>query len=318
MSRRTRRVLPNVLPVLLTLGLSLGLASCGEDEGGSDTGAAAFDKVQIEGEAGSEPEVTFEGQLETESITSEVITEGDGEEISSGDSVLAHLWIGNGFTQEKAVSTYETETPELLTVDEATLSQVFIEGVEGHTVGSRVAVLAPADEAFGPEGNPQLRIGNKDTVLVVLDLLSGVLEGPEGAAGNSPAWAPEIVEEDGVPTGFDFAGTKPSGKLRSATLVTGEGETVEKGQTIVVDYLGQEFDGKKPFDNSFSEQPTTFQIGVGQVVSGWDKTLVGANIGSRVLMAVPPDEGYGKQGNPQINVSGDDTLYFLVDILAAG
>jgi peptidylprolyl isomerase len=100
--------------------------------------------------------------------------------------------------------------------------------------------------------------------------------------------------------------------------VEGDGATVEKGQTIVVDYLGQEFGGKKPFDDSFSGEPTTFPIGVGQVVPGWDKTLVGAKVGSRILMSVPPKEGYGKQGNPQIKVSGDDTLYFLVDILAAG
>lgn len=312
--RRTRRV----LPFLLAGTLGLGLASCGDDEGsgGPDN---SLESVQVEGEFGTAPEVTFDQQLSARETTTEVVVEGDGEEIGSGDQALAHLWIGNGFTQQKAFTTYDQEEPQLFTVDDKQLSPLFVAAIEGQTVGSRVVASAPASEAFGEQGNAQLGIGNKDTVVVVVDLLSSVLDGPEGDSAKAPSWAPKVVEEDDVPTGFDFSkAPEPNEKLRSAELVKGEGATVEKGQTIVVDYLGQEFGGKKPFDDSFSGEPTTFQIGVGQVVSGWDKTLVGAKVGSRILMAVPPKEGYGKQGNPQIKVSGDDTLYFLVDILAAG
>jgi peptidylprolyl isomerase len=309
---------PRVLPFLLAASLGLALASCGDEEEGSSADTT-LDSVQVEGEIGSAPEVSFDKQLDATETTTEVLIEGDGPELAAGDRVLTHLWFGNGFTQEKAFSTYDTEKPELVTVDEQQLSPVFREGIEGQAVGSRVMVAAPASEAFGEQGNPQLGIGNEDTVVVVIDLLSSVLEEPSGESAKAPSWAPKIVEKDGEPTALDFSkAPDPSAALRSADLVEGDGAEVEKGQTIVVDYLGQEFGGKKPFDNSFSQEPTSFQIGVGSVVSGWDKTLVGANIGSRVLMAVPPDEGYGKQGNPQINVSGDDTLYFLVDILAAG
>ncbi|HEX5861746.1 MAG TPA: FKBP-type peptidyl-prolyl cis-trans isomerase [Nocardioides sp.] len=312
--RRTRRV----LPFLLVGTLGLGLASCGDDDGSGGTDNT-LESVQVEGEVGTAPEVTFDRQLSASEVTTEVVIEGDGEEIGSGDQALAHLWIGNGFVQEKAFTTYDQEKPELVTVDDEQLSPLFVEAIEGQTAGSRVVASAPASEAFGEQGNAQLGIGNKDTVVVVVDLLSSVLEGPEGDSAKAPSWAPEIVEEDDVPTGFDFSkAPDPSEQLRSAELVKGDGATVEKGQTIVVDYLGQEFGGKKPFDDSFSGEPTTFQIGVGQVVSGWDKTLVGAKVGSRIVMSVPPKEGYGEKGNPQIKVSGDDTLYFLVDILAAG
>ena len=56
---------------------------------------------------------------------------------------------------------------------------------------------------------------------------------------------------------------------------------------------------------------------IGQVVAGWDKTLVGATVGSRMIVAIPPGDGYGEQGNPQAGIKGTATLYFVVDILAA-
>ena len=312
--RRTRRV----LPFLLVGTLGLGLASCGDDEGsgGPDN---TLDSVQVEGEVGKAPEVTFDRQLSATEITSEVVTEGDGEEIGNGDQALAHLWIGNGFLKDEAFTTYDSGEPQLVTVDDQQLSPLFVEAIEGHTVGSRVVASAPASEAFGEQGNAQLDIGNKDTVVVVVDLLSSVLGGPEGKSAKAPSWAPKIVEEDDVPTGFDFSkAPEPSDRLRSAELVKGEGATVEKGQTIVVDYLGQVYDGKKPFDESYSADPTSFRIGVGTVVPGWDKTLVGAKVGSRILMSIPPEDGYGKKGSPDAGIKGDDTLYFVVDVLAAG
>ncbi|WP_325117703.1 FKBP-type peptidyl-prolyl cis-trans isomerase [Nocardioides sp.] len=314
--RRTRRV----LPLLLVATLGLGLASCGDDEPSSSSSSNDnLDSVSVEGEVGTEPKVTFDGKVDVSEITTEVLTEGDGPELATGDQVLSHLWIGNGFTEEKAFSTYDAEKPELLTVDEQQLSPLFIEAVDGQTVGSRVMVAAPASEAFGEQGNPELGIGNKDTVVVVVDLMSDVLEEPSGQSAKPPSWVPDLVEKDGVPTGFDFKGVpEPNGQLRSADLVKGDGAKVEKGQTIVVNYLGQVFGGKQPFDESFSGDPTSFQIGVGAVVPGWDKTLVGTNVGSRVVLAIPPEDGYGKQGNPQAGIKGDDTLYFVVDVLAAG
>ena len=92
--------------------------------------------------------------------------------------------------------------------------------MEGQTIGSRVLVAAPAEDAFGEAGNPALGIANKDTVIFVIDLVSGVLDGPQGTDKAAPDWTPEIVEKDDVPTGLDFKGTpEPSDRLRIAPLV---------------------------------------------------------------------------------------------------
>ena len=36
-----------------------------------------------------------------------------------------------------------------------------------------------------------------------------------------------------------------------------------------------------------------------------------------MIIAVPPDSGYGEDGNPDAGIKGTDTLYFVVDVLAA-
>lgn len=318
MSRRLRRLSLVLLPLLLATSLS----ACGSDDGSgsSSSGESGLDAVTISGAPGEAIEVEWEGEMSADELVTEVLEKGDGAEVKAGDQVFVHIWIGNGFTQEKSFSTYDQKKPELVTVDD-NLSPVFADAIEGQTIGSRVGVTAPADLAFGESGNPQLKIGNKDSVLVVMDLISinEVLDGPEGEAKSAPSWAPELVEEDGEVTALDFANApKPNGKLRSATLIEGEGDVVQKTQTITVNYLGQVYGGKKPFDESYSKDaPASFAIGAGQVIPGWDKTLVGAKVGSRVLLAIPPKEGYGPKGNEGAGIKGTDTLYFVVDILGA-
>jgi peptidylprolyl isomerase len=311
-ARRTRLAALGGVLLLSTAGL----AACGEDDG-SDASAAGLEAVTVEGDPGKEPEVTFEDQVSPGEVESEVITEGDGEELAEGDNAFAHIWMGNGFTQEKAFSTYDAESPELLTW--ADLGEPFQEAIEGHTVGSRVAVAASAEDTYGEGGNPQLGIGNKDGIVIVVDLLGKVGTEPTGEEREPAKWAPTLVEDGGTITGLDFTdANKPSKNLLDTTLVKGEGPVVEKGQTIAVDYLGQVYDAKKPFDESYSKQPTSFPIGTGAVVKGWDQALVGRAVGSRVLLSIPPDLGYGEEGNKDAGIKGTDTLYFVVDILAAG
>lgn len=310
------------LTLLLALMLGVALAACGDDsaepEGESSGGGSSLEGIAIAGDLGADPEVTWDGELSAGEVESKVITEGDGDEVESGDQVFAHIWIGNGTTQEKAYSTYDGSQPQLLTVDEKSLSPLFLEGVEGRTIGSRVALTASAETAFGPQGNTSLNIGNKDSILTVIDIVSGIGEGAQGSENKAPGWVPGFHGQAAAPTGFDFAGVpEPTGKLQQATLIQGEGPVVEQGQTIAVDYLGQVFEGDKPFDESYTATPASFAIGTGGVIQGWDQGLVGKNVGSRVVLAIPPDLGYGKEGNKQAGIKGSDTLYFVVDILGA-
>lgn len=318
MLRRSRR------PALfLASALTLAaLSACGSDVvtagGGADT-LDGFDAVTISGDLGTVPEIEWKGQMKAGKIESQTVIEGDGPEIEVGDQVIANFTVGNGFTEEQTFTSYDDEpSGQLITVGDD-LAPLFAEAVSGHTVGSRVALVASAEEAFGEAGNPDLGIGNADAVLLVVDLASRVLDKPSGTQTKAPAWAPRIAFEKGEPTKFDFSGTPaPTTKLQQATLITGDGPEVTEGQNIVVNYLGQVYGGDKPFDESYSKEPFSTGIGIGAVVKGWDDGLVGRTVGSRVLLAIPPKLGYGDDGNEGAGITGTDTLYFVVDILAAG
>jgi peptidylprolyl isomerase len=53
------------------------------------------------------------------------------------------------------------------------------------------------------------------------------------------------------------------------------------------------------------------------VITGWSSGLRGVKVGSRVMLVIPPKDGYGSSGNSQAGIKGTDTLVFVVDVLAA-
>lgn len=106
-------------------------------------------------------------------------------------------------------------------------------------------------------------------------------------------------------------------ELAVVVLEQGTGEEVQAGQSIDVNYYGQVWNGAM-FDNSYDRGSSIqFPIGVGAVIAGWDDALVGKQIGSRVLVSIPPHLGYGERGMPAAGIGGTDTLVFVVDILGA-
>ena len=110
--------------------------------------------------------------------------------------------------------------------------------------------------------------------------------------------------------------------LTQQVLTTGTGAPVAKDDTVIANYVGQtwaEKSGKvNVFDSSFSRgEPAAFLIGEGQVIPGWDTALIGKTLGSRVLLTIPPADGYGSAGQSAANISGTDTLVFVIDLISA-
>ncbi|MGW3641697.1 FKBP-type peptidyl-prolyl cis-trans isomerase [Streptomyces sp. NPDC005143] len=108
----------------------------------------------------------------------------------------------------------------------------------------------------------------------------------------------------------------PPKELKTQVISEGDGAKLKNGDAIQVNYLGQAWDSTKPFDNSFDrKQPFDLTLGAGMVIKGWDQGLLGQKVGSRVELVIPPDLGYGAQG--QDGIKPNATLVFVVDILKA-
>ncbi|WP_108718031.1 FKBP-type peptidyl-prolyl cis-trans isomerase [Miniimonas sp. S16] len=128
---------------------------------------------------------------------------------------------------------------------------------------------------------------------------------------------PTVTGTFGEKPVLSFPETPAPEDLQVQVLEQGSGEEVEAGQSIEVHYLGQTWGGRI-FDNSYDRGSSiSFPIGVGAVISGWDDSLVGQQIGSRVLVSIPPHLGYGHRGMPAAGIKGTDTLVFVVDIVGA-
>ncbi|MDO5726980.1 MAG: FKBP-type peptidyl-prolyl cis-trans isomerase [Bowdeniella nasicola] len=115
-----------------------------------------------------------------------------------------------------------------------------------------------------------------------------------------------------------FPPTAAPSDLQVEVLTAGNGDVVETGHTITVNYLGQSWNGAV-FDNSYDRgAPIDFPIGVGMVIAGWDEALVGRKVGDRLLLTIPSPLAYGPAGVPAAGIGPDETLVFVVDILQAG
>lgn len=69
------------------------------------------------------------------------------------------------------------------------------------------------------------------------------------------------------------------------------------------------------FDCSLDrEQPFTFQLGVGQVIKGWDQGLVDMCVGEKRKLTIPPSLGYGDRGAGNV-IPGGATLTFEVSLV---
>ena len=113
------------------------------------------------------------------------------------------------------------------------------------------------------------------------------------------------------------AGAAAPTTLVNQNLIEGSGTKVTEGMFLQVHYTGVLWKDGSVFDSSWPRaQYYTFQTGTNSVIPAWDKGLVGHTVGSRVLLVVPPADGYGPDGNPP-KIAGTDTLVFVVDILAA-
>ncbi|KRE41445.1 FKBP-type peptidyl-prolyl cis-trans isomerase [Knoellia sp. Soil729] len=298
---------------------SIALVGCGSgtsaDTTKADNGPLA--SVKVEGsDPAKEPTVTLgTTPLKLTGETKRVITQGEGTAAGANDMLSVKAQIINGTDGKVATSTWKEEQPLGIDLTSQNMLPLFKNQLPGTKPGARLLIAAPTSDVYGPQGNTQLGLKAEDPILFAVDVVDVVapLKEASGTAVAPKPGLPTVTMNPGKAATITMPKTAPPKKLVNQPLISGKGDKVTKGQSVRVAYTGAKWADGKVFDSNPAGYATP--IGVGAVVPGWDKAIVGQTVGSRLLLVVPPAEGYGPQGNGDIK--GTDTMVFVVDILGA-
>ena len=116
---------------------------------------------------------------------------------------------------------------------------------------------------------------------------------------------------DSIATGYD----ETASGLRYQILQKGTGKQATKGAGVSVHYKGQLLDGTV-FDSSYKrKQPIDFNVGVGQVIAGWDEGILLLQVGDKARFVIPSQLAYGSAGAGGV-IPADATLIFDVELMA--
>ncbi len=102
--------------------------------------------------------------------------------------------------------------------------------------------------------------------------------------------------------------------LKIETVIEGNGAIASTGKRAIVHYKGMLSDGDV-FDESRShDNPFSFEIGAGQVISGWEQGVSGMKVGEVRKLTIPPELGYGARGAGDA-IPPNATLVFEIELL---
>jgi peptidylprolyl isomerase len=114
----------------------------------------------------------------------------------------------------------------------------------------------------------------------------------------------------------DFPGGEPPADLEIKDLREGDGPEAKAGDMVSVHYVGVAFSTGEEFDSSWNRgTPLRFQLGAGQVISGWDQGVQGMKVGGRRQLIIPAHLAYGDRGAGG-RIAPGETLIFVCDLVA--
>ncbi|MER7110411.1 FKBP-type peptidyl-prolyl cis-trans isomerase [Streptomyces sp. NPDC000229] len=114
---------------------------------------------------------------------------------------------------------------------------------------------------------------------------------------------------------IDFPGGEPPKDLEIKDIWEGDGPEAKAGDMVKVHYVGVAFSTGEEFDSSWNRgTPLQFQLGVGQVIQGWDQGVQGMKVGGRRQLIIPAHLAYGDRGAGG-RIAPGETLIFVCDLV---
>ena len=244
---------------------------------------------------------------------------GSGKAIAENDFVVAN-YLGQVWNTGKVFdNSYDRKARLAIQLAQDQIIDGWRYALAGKKAGSRVEMAVPPTWGYGSKGNPQAGIKGTDTLVFVVDVqdtfnAKSSAKGKEVPQDNADL--PKVgTNTDGKAPSIEVPESAAPKKLVAEYVLEGDGEEVAAANSVLVQYKGVLWDGGKEFDSSYAnKQLVSFSLQ--QVVKGWAQGLTGKKVGSRVLIVIPPELGYGDNPPQGSGIKKDSTLVFSVDILA--
>ncbi|MEV5146282.1 FKBP-type peptidyl-prolyl cis-trans isomerase [Streptomyces sp. NPDC052727] len=316
------------------------LAGCGDDTSDSSkTGASPsasassapppkivdgpLPAVTAGAKFGEKPTVAKGPGDPSKNLAVKTLIAGSGRTIAENDFIQAN-YLGQIWSTAKVFdNSYDRKRPLVMQLAQGSIIDGWRYGLAGRKTGSRVQIAVPPTWGYGKEGNAQAGIKGTDTLVFVIDLIES-FNSKSSAKGtpvpqNDAALPKVATNTDGQVPKVTVPRTDPPKKLVSEYVLEGDGPELKADQTVLCQFQGLVWDGGKTFQRTYgSGRLSQFSLEqMQQAVKGLAQGLTGKKVGSRVLIVIPPELGYGDNPPSGGVIKKGATLVFTVDILAA-
>ena len=269
-----------------------------------------FDKVKVTGDYGKEPKVTVDKPWGIDKTRTKVLKSSDGAVIQAGSTVEVNYYGVDGRTGEKFDDSFSRGAPVAFPLDQVVPG--FSKGLVGQRQGSRVVIAMPGPDGYDASGgNEQAGIQVGDTLIFVVDVVGVPLTGPQGSAVSPKKGLPTVSGPKDKPS-ISVPKTDPPKELQIQPLIKGTGKKVAATDSVTFNYRWVTWSDGKLLEETYGTKPANAALS--GLLPGMQKGLTGQTVGSRVLLVIPPAEGY-PDGNESPKVGKDETLVMVVDIL---
>ncbi|GAA3135108.1 FKBP-type peptidyl-prolyl cis-trans isomerase [Streptomyces rameus] len=248
---------------------------------------------------------------------------GSGRTVAENDFIRAD-YLGQVWSSGKVFdNSYDRKRPLVMQLAQGSIIDGWRYALQGKRTGSRIEIAVPPALGYGKGGNAQAGIKGTDTLVFVIDLEESF--NSKSSAKGTPvpqtdAALPKVgTNTDGQVPKVTIPRTDPPKKLVSQYVLEGDGPELKADQTVLCQFQGLVWDGGKTFERTYgSGRLSQFSLQqMQQAVKGLAQGLTGKKVGSRVLIVIPPELGYGDSPPSGGAVKKGSTLVFTVDILAA-
>lgn len=260
--------------------------------------------VTVSGDFGKEVTAEFTTPFEATELQRTIVDKGDGDVTAAGDTVDLRINVFKGTTGEPAIA-----EDAAFTVGDPQIFPAFLAGIDCVPVGSRVVTTIPAADLFGEAGSEGLGIAANESVVVVTDVSKIV---PALTAEEWTENPPTVKFNGDEPPVLTLPEGEPRPELLVDVIEEGDGAVIKKGDTVTTNYQGTNWNTGEIFDQSYGKEPLV--LPTTSVVEGFGTALVGQKVGTKLVVSIPPEYGYGVEGSSENALAGQ-TLVFVIEIL---